>query len=104
MQPSSTVITLSWFVKPLDEKLLREIFSNHDRVITVEDGCITGGFGSAVVEWMAQNGFAAKVKMLGIPDRIVEHGSQGELHSECDFDAKGIYEASLALLEPTVVK
>jgi len=92
------------FVKPLDERLLHEIFSKFDKVITVEDGCITGGFGSAVVEWMAQNGFASKVKMLGIPDRIVEHGTQSELHAECNFDTKGIFEASLTLLEPSVVK
>jgi 1-deoxy-D-xylulose-5-phosphate synthase len=92
------------FIKPLDTDLLEEVFSTHDKVITVEDGCITGGFGSAVVEWMAQIGHSAKVKMLGIPDKIVEHGTQLELHKECGFDPEGIYTASIEILESTLVK
>jgi 1-deoxy-D-xylulose-5-phosphate synthase len=78
------------FVKPLDEELLHDIFRNFNKVITVEDGCLVGGFGSAVLEFMAENGYAAKVARLGIPDRIVEHGTQEELHAECNFDPKGI--------------
>jgi 1-deoxy-D-xylulose-5-phosphate synthase len=78
------------FAKPIDEAMLHEVFANFDRVITIEDGCIQGGFGSAVVEFMADHGYAAKVKRLGIPDRIVEHGEQIELHRECGFDPEGI--------------
>jgi 1-deoxy-D-xylulose-5-phosphate synthase len=78
------------FVKPLDEELLHEIFGKFSKVITVEDGCLMGGFGSAVLEWMVDKGYQAQVKRLGIPDRIVEHGDQLELHKECGFDPAGI--------------
>jgi len=87
------------FVKPLDENLLHEIFGKYRKVITVEDGCIQGGFGSAVLEFMADHDYVAEVKRLGIPDRIVEHGEQLELHRECGFDAKGIESAVLKMLE-----
>ena len=69
------------YVKPLDEALLHHIFSKFSKVITIEDGCIQGGFGSAVLEFMADNGYSATVKRLGIPDRVVEHGEQRELHA-----------------------
>lgn len=78
------------FVKPLDEELLHEIFQNHKSVVTVEDGCIMGGFGSAVLEFAADNDYKASVKRLGIPDRIVEHGEQPQLHNECNYDAAAI--------------
>ncbi|WKN32993.1 1-deoxy-D-xylulose-5-phosphate synthase [Porifericola rhodea] len=78
------------FVKPLDEEMLHEIFSNYKKVITVEDGCLMGGFGSAVLEFMADHAYNAQVKRLGIPDRIVEHGEQIELHRECGYDPDGI--------------
>ncbi len=78
------------FAKPIDEILLHEVFSKFNRVITVEDGCIIGGMGSAVVEFMAENGYAAQVKRLGIPDRYIHHGEQKELWAECGFDAAGI--------------
>jgi len=81
------------FVKPLDEAMLHEVFQKFDRVITVEDGCIQGGMGSAVLEFMIDNDYNAKVKRLGIPDRIVEHGEQIELHHECGFDPAGIAKA-----------
>lgn len=81
------------FVKPLDAEMLTEIFEKFDKVITVEDGCIQGGFGSAVAEWMLDNGYSAELKRLGIPDRIVEHGEQLELHRECGFDPEGIAQA-----------
>jgi len=87
------------FVKPLDEKMLHEIFQKFDKVITVEDGCLMGGFGSAVLEFMAENDYSAKVKRLGIPDRIVEHGEQYELHKECNFDAEGIFACALQMTE-----
>lgn len=78
------------FAKPLDEKLLREIAGRFNKVITVEDGTIVGGFGSAVLEFMAANSYSPEVVMLGIPDRVVEHGKPEELQRECGFDAVGI--------------
>lgn len=86
------------FVKPLDEELLHDIFRNYSKVVTVEDGCLVGGFGTAILEFMAENGYAAKITRLGIPDRIVEHGSQLELQAECNFDPNGIANAVRALL------
>jgi 1-deoxy-D-xylulose-5-phosphate synthase len=80
------------FVKPLDEELLHEVFSNYKKVITIEDGTIVGGFGSAVVEFMALNGYSAQIKMLGIPDVIIEHGSPKELYNEIGIDANHIAE------------
>ncbi|SNS11387.1 1-deoxy-D-xylulose-5-phosphate synthase [Belliella buryatensis] len=90
------------FVKPLDEELLQEIFGKFKKVITVEDGALMGGFGSAVIEWMTDNGYSAQVKRLGIPDRIVEHGEQIELHRECGFDPEGIADAVRELVEVQV--
>jgi 1-deoxy-D-xylulose-5-phosphate synthase len=88
------------FVKPLDEALLHHIFKNYSRVITVEDGCIAGGFGSAVLEFMADHGYRCEVKRLGIPDAVIEHGEQLELHDECGFGPKGIASAVRTMLEP----
>ena len=87
------------FVKPIDEEILHEVFTNYKKVITVEDGCIPGGFGSAVLEFMADNNYVAEVRRLGIPDRIVEHGEQSELHRESGFDADGIERAVIEMLE-----
>jgi 1-deoxy-D-xylulose-5-phosphate synthase len=78
------------FVKPLDEALLHEVFKKFTKVITVEDGCLEGGMGSAVLEFMAENNYSANIIRLGIPDRVVEHGDQHELWAECGFDAAGI--------------
>lgn len=78
------------FVKPLDTALLHEVFSRYTRIVTVEDGTVMGGFGSAILEFMAENGYHADLRILGIPDRIVEHGSPKELHRECGYDAQGI--------------
>jgi 1-deoxy-D-xylulose-5-phosphate synthase len=90
------------FVKPLDTELLHEVFSRYRRVVTVEDGTVTGGFGSAILEFMAQHGYQAEVRILGIPDRIVEHGSPKELHRECGYDAHGIAEAVRSMMRETV--
>ncbi len=87
------------FVKPLDEAMLHEVFQKFDKVITVEDGCLQGGFGSAVLEFMVEHGYTSKVKRLGIPDRIVEHGSQLELQAECGFDPKGIAQSVREIAE-----
>lgn len=87
------------FVKPLDEALLHQIFKRHNCIITVEDGCVMGGFGSAILEFMADHGYQAKVSRLGIPDRIVEHGEQLELHRECGFDPEGLYQEALKMVD-----
>jgi len=87
------------FAKPLDENMLREIFQQFDRIITVEDGCIMGGFGSAVLEFAAENDLHAKVRRLGIPDEVIEHGEQSELYRECGFDAAGIVKTALEMAE-----
>ncbi|MDF9800379.1 1-deoxy-D-xylulose-5-phosphate synthase [Catalinimonas alkaloidigena] len=86
------------FVKPLDEEMLHEVFGRYKKVITVEDGCLMGGFGSAVLEFMAEHGYSAQVKRLGIPDHIIEHGEQIELHRECGYDADSIANEVRALL------
>jgi 1-deoxy-D-xylulose-5-phosphate synthase len=87
------------FVKPLDEKMLHEVFSKFKKVITIEDGCIQGGFGSAVIEFMTDNNYHSEIKRLGIPDEVIEHGEQIELHRECGFDPDGIERAVVAMLE-----
>ncbi len=81
------------FVKPLDEAILHEVFSQFQKIITVEDGTVVGGFGSAVLEFMAANNYQAHVKILGIPDRIIEHGSPRELYVEVGLDENSIAEA-----------
>ena len=80
------------FVKPLDVALLHEIFAEFKLIITIEDGCIQGGFGSAIAEFMIDNHYTAQITRLGIPDRFVEHGEQKELYRECNFDAQAIME------------
>ncbi|MEP1088878.1 1-deoxy-D-xylulose-5-phosphate synthase [Algoriphagus sp.] len=87
------------FVKPLDGELLHEIFGKFKKIITVEDGCLMGGFGSAVIEWMIDHGYQAQVKRLGIPDEIIEHGEQEELHRACGFDPEGIADAVREMAE-----
>lgn len=78
------------FVKPIDELLLHEVFTKFKKVITIENGSIQGGMGSAVLEFMADNNYQAEVKRLGIPDKFIEHGTQDELYNECFFDAEAI--------------
>ena len=81
------------FAKPLDEDLLHKTFQKFDKVITIEDGCLQGGFGSAVLEFMANNNYNSKVIRLGIPDEFINHGTQKELRTECRFDKKAIISA-----------
>jgi 1-deoxy-D-xylulose-5-phosphate synthase len=90
------------FVKPIDEAMLHEVFGKYKKIVTVEDGTVVGGFGSAVLEFMAANGYRADVRILGIPDRLVEHGTLKELHRECGYDAAGIAEAVRTLMNDTV--
>jgi 1-deoxy-D-xylulose-5-phosphate synthase len=86
------------FVKPIDEKLLHKVFQKHNKVITLEDGCLPGGFGSAVVEFMADHGYTARVIRLGIPDTIVEHGTQQELYNDCGYSTKHIVSSAEQLV------
>lgn len=86
------------FAKPLDEELLHEVFATFKKIITVEDGCVQGGIGSAVLEFMADNNYYAEVRRLGIPDHIVEHGEQAELHKECGFDTDGLIRSVESML------
>jgi 1-deoxy-D-xylulose-5-phosphate synthase len=87
------------FVKPLDTELLTQVFKKFKTVVTVEDGVIQGGFGSAVLEFMAQNNFTVKIKLLGIPDKFIEHGTPEDLYKECGIDTIGIVDSILQLLE-----
>jgi 1-deoxy-D-xylulose-5-phosphate synthase len=86
------------FVKPLDEKLLHTVMSKYDRLITVEDGTIVGGFGSAIIEFNSDNNYTPQVKRLGIPDEIVEHGTQNQLQHQCGFDKEGIIATALEMV------
>ena len=78
------------FVKPLDEERLDTVFERYDHIITVEDGCISGGFGSAVLEYANKVKYKQPIKVLGVPDRFLEHGSITELHAEAGIDAATI--------------
>jgi 1-deoxy-D-xylulose-5-phosphate synthase len=90
------------FAKPLDETLLHEVFQQYTKIITVEDGTVVGGVGSAVLEFMAAHQYNAEVRILGIPDRIVEHGSQKELHKECHYDAQAIAACAREMMKDRV--
>ena len=81
------------FLKPLDEDALHLLFKKHNKIITLEDGTINGGLGSAVLEFMADNGYSARLTRLGIPDRFIGQGSQTELFRECGYDVEGIVDA-----------
>ena len=91
------------FAKPLDEELLHEALSLYPKIVTVEDGTVVGGFGSAVLEFMQEHGYKNDVRILGIPDRLVEHGTLKELHRECGYDAEGIADAIRLLMNETVI-
>ena len=90
------------FVKPIDEIMLHEIFTKFKYIITVEDGCIMGGFGSAVIEFMADQKYQAEVVRLGIPDKYVHHGTQKELWSDCGYDTNGIVDTVIKTLSLSV--
>lgn len=82
------------YLKPIDETLLHELFSKYKKIITVEDGTIIGGLGSAIIEFMSDHHYHAEIMRLGIPDRFIEHGSPEELQRECGFDIEGIIAAA----------
>lgn len=90
------------FAKPIDELLLHEVFGKFKHVITVEDGCLQGGMGSAVFEFMGDNGYAVNIKRLGIPDRYIEHGTQDELYVECGYDVQSMINTALGMLQKQV--
>jgi 1-deoxy-D-xylulose-5-phosphate synthase len=91
------------FVKPLDTECLHAIFRNFAHIITIEDGVISGGFGSAVLEFMADNNYSANVKRLGVPDNFIDHGSQQELYRECGFDPDSICKLIRSMVIPRVL-
>jgi len=86
------------FVKPIDIELLHEVFSSYKAIITIEDGTIIGGMGSAVIEFMSDHGYSCPVKRLGVPDSFIEHGSQIELFREIGLDMEGIKHEILKLV------
>jgi 1-deoxy-D-xylulose-5-phosphate synthase len=87
------------FVKPIDEEMLHEVFSKYKKIITVEDGCLMGGLGSAILEFMADNRYQAEVVRLGIPDQFIEHGEQPQLYEECGFSPEKIAQAAIDILK-----
>ncbi|MEY3921727.1 MAG: hypothetical protein RL634_1488 [Bacteroidota bacterium] len=87
------------FAKPLDEAMLHEVFQQFNKVITVEDGTVVGGVGSAVLEFMNTHQYKSEVRILGIPDRIVEHGTLKELHKECHYDAQAIADCARDMMK-----
>jgi 1-deoxy-D-xylulose-5-phosphate synthase len=91
------------FAKPLDEELLHEVFAKFSKIVTVEDGCIQGGFGSAVLEFMAVHNYKAEVKIMGIPDRLVEHGTPKQLYDEIGIDANGIAKVVREMMDVKVM-
>ncbi len=87
------------FLKPLDETLLHQICQSHQEIITVEDGTVMGGMGSAILEFIAANNYNINVKILGIPDQIIEHGTLKELYRECGYDTEAIYHQIISMYE-----
>ena len=92
------------FVKPIDETMLHEVFSKFDRVIIVEDGCLMGGLNSAILEFMADHDYKAKVVRLGIPDKFIHHGTQQELYEEACYDVNAQVKSAEKLMEGIILK
>jgi 1-deoxy-D-xylulose-5-phosphate synthase len=86
------------FVKPLDEDALQGIFRKYKKVITIEDGVLQGGFGSAVLEFMTDHNYCNQLKRLGIPDKFIDHGKTEELYHEYGLDQQGIYKSIKAFM------
>ena len=91
------------FVKPLDEDALHKISTKFNHIITIEDGCLQGGFGSAILEFIANNKYKVSVKMLGVPDVFIQHGTQEELHSYCGYNTKAIVSAVHSILKKSKI-
>jgi len=92
------------FVKPLDVILLKEIFEKYDKIITVEDNTIIGGFGSAIAEFAVQYSYKNDILMHGIPDKFIEHGTPAELHAMLKLDSEGIATIAIEFLNRKTVK
>ena len=90
------------FAKPLDAVLLHEALSKYEKIITVEDGCVEGGFGSAILEFMAEHGYKNDIRILGISDQIVEHGTPKELQRECGYDAQAIADTVRDMMKSSI--
>lgn len=92
------------FLKPLDEELLHTVFRKFAKIITVEDGTVTGGLGSAVTEFMGDHRYCAEIARMGIPDRFIEHGTQQQLHQLCGYDETNISERISDMLNRSSLK
>jgi len=91
------------FLKPLDEKLLKQLFKKHRKVITIEDGAVSGGMGSAILEFVSEKGINAEVRRLGIPDKFIDHGTVEELYKACGLDRDSIIAAAKAMIGSKVM-
>jgi 1-deoxy-D-xylulose-5-phosphate synthase len=91
------------FVKPLDHGLLHDVFKKHNKVITLENGCLQGGVGSAVLEFMCDNNYKIDIKRLGIPDRYIDHGKPEDLHRECGYDKSGILQSVRSMVQENAI-
>ena len=91
------------FVKPLDEKLLHQVFKKHNKIITIEDGCVQGGFGSAILEFAADNNYKSNISRMGISDTFINHGTQDELYAYCYYDTAATIKAVHEVLEHSSV-
>jgi 1-deoxy-D-xylulose-5-phosphate synthase len=91
------------YIKPLDKNQLHKIFQKYQHILTVEDGTVVGGFGSAILEFMSENNYLVHVKILGIPDRFIDHGTQQELWRDCGIDSNGIYLSAKSFINKIVL-
>ena len=87
------------FIKPLDEKLLHKVFKKYEAIITVEDGCLQGGFGSAILEFAADNNYKSNISRMGISDTFINHGTQEELWKECEINADSIVKKVIEIMK-----
>lgn len=92
------------FVKPLDEAMLHDIFSKFDKILTIEDGCLYGGFGSAILEFMNDHNYHAEVKRVGIPDEVIEHGNPEDQRGYCGIDKEGVLRAIERMMDIKLAK
>ena len=86
-------------LKPIEEKSLHEVGEKFKYIVTLEDGTVKGGLGTAVAEFMASNGYTPKVEIIGIPDKFIEHGTPAELYRICGMDKESVLEALLKFKE-----
>ena len=89
------------FIRPLDTKVLDEIALKHDKIVTIEENNLPGGFGSAVIEHLTDNNYKNDVLRIGIPDKFIDHGTQAELHKQIEIDPEGIVSKITSFLKST---